>query len=373
MRLSLTNILIAILAAALTSCAPQKDAKTSVIERLASVSAEGRFLFGHQDDLMYGHTWNATDDNDYLLERSDVHSTAGAYPMILGLDLGGIELDEVSPYGANRNLDGNNFDIMLEAVRKHHERGGLTTISWHLRNPLTGGDSWDTSDSTVVRSVLPGGKCHESFMGWLCKVADYLEKVKDVPVIFRPWHEHTGSWFWWGAKLCTPDEYNALWIMTYDYLTKERGLDNLVWAISPNGKQPDFEKWMERYPGDEYVDIIGLDNYQFPSPDEDIEENNAKFVAQMREFLACLTKIAAEHNKILAVTETGCESLPYGKWWTEVLMPALDGFPVAYVLTWRNTNEPGRCDIHYYAPFPGSKTEADFKAFAESEKTIFLK
>lgn len=365
------TLAICILAASCGQAPAGKDNNT--ISALKQAVIDGKYMYGHQDDLMYGHYWNANEDNDYTLERSDVLSTAGAYPMVLGLDLGGIELDEDNPYGADKNLDGNKFDIMLEAAKKHHARGGIVTMSWHLRNPLTGGDAWDVSDTTVVKSILPGGGRHDLFMGWLGKVGDYLEQIKEIPVIFRPWHEHTGGWFWWGAGLCSAEEYNALWVMTYDYLVKDRGLDNLVWAISPNGLQKDFEKWMERYPGDDYVDIIGLDQYEPSHPGmENIEATNAAFIAQMRELLGCMTEIAEEHNKILAVTETGFESLQYENWWTEVLMPALDGFPVSYVLTWRNTSEEGRRDVHYYAPFPGSRSETDFKTFAESEKTLFL-
>ncbi len=346
--------------------------ENSTISALKQAVIDGKYMYGHQDDLMYGHYWNANEDDDFTLERSDVFSTVGAYPMVLGLDLGGIEFDEDSPYGAGKNLDGNRFDIMLEAARKHHGRGGIVTMSWHLRNPLTCGDAWDVSDTTVVRSILPGGGCHEKFMGWLDKVGDYLEQIKEIPVIFRPWHEHTGSWFWWGAGLCSAEEYNALWVMTFDYLVKDRGLDNLVWAISPNGLQKDFENWMERYPGDDYVDIIGLDQYEPSLPTTDIETANAAFIEYMRSLLGTMTKIAGEHNKILAVTETGFESIKYEKWWTEVLMPALDGFPVSYVLTWRNTSEIGRRDVHFYAPYPGGRSESDFRTFAESDKTLFL-
>lgn len=53
-----------------------------------------------------------------------------------------------------------------------------------------------------------------------------------VPVLFRPWHEHTGSWFWWGEKLCTPEEYKALWHMTVDILRSD-GVDNALYAYSP--------------------------------------------------------------------------------------------------------------------------------------------
>ena len=353
-------------------------AQKPITEQLEKAAQQGKYLYGHQDDLMYGHTWNATKENDHELSRSDVLSTAGAYPAVLGLDLGGIECGEDSPYGVNTNLDGNNFDIQREAAVKHYERGGIVTLSWHPRNPVTGGDAWDVSCDTVVEQILPGGSHNELFTLWLDNLGDYIASLKDksgrtIPVIFRPWHEHTGGWFWWGTGLCTPEQYNALWVYTYKYLVEEKGLVDMVWAISPNSTSSEFEAWEERYPGDEYVDLIGLDCYQFKSPEEDFESCNARYIGDMRRCLAALQRMCEEHGKILAVTETGFEGLPYANWWTEVLQPAIDGFPISYVLTWRNTDEPGRHDVHYYAPWPGNEGEGNFRAFAEDAKTVFLK
>ena len=78
------------------------DQVTSVLKKAV---AEGKILYGHQDDLMYGHTWNATEESDHTFERSDVLSVAGDYPAILGLELGEIEL------GGELSLDGVNFDL----------------------------------------------------------------------------------------------------------------------------------------------------------------------------------------------------------------------------------------------------------------------
>lgn len=341
----------------------------NLYDALREAAAKGTPLFGHQDDLMYGHLeWNASRENDHSLERSDVFAVAGKYPAVLGLDLGGIEI------GAPCNLDGNNFDIMREAAIKHYERGGIVTFSWHLRNPLTGGDAWDVSSDKVVESVLPGGEKHEYFLEWLDRTAEYLSSLKDgegnvIPVIFRPWHEHTGSWFWWGKNLCTPAQYNRLWVMTYNYFVNEKGLDNMLWAISPGTEQEFFEA---RYPGDRYVDIIGLDCYCHPKA-ADSAEDFSDYVANAREHLECRKNFAAEHgDKILAFTETGCESLPYEKWWTEVLAPAIEGIPVSYVLVWRNADIRPMGLKHFYAPWPGGPSEKDFVEWVENGKVKLL-
>ena len=338
-------IIIPLLAAALlvTACS-QSSPKETLASRLEQAAAASDPLYGHQDDLMYGHSWQS----DSTLQSSDVYAVAGAYPAVLGLDLGGIEL------GCSHNLDGNDFSLMREAVRKHVERGGVVTLSWHLRNPYTGGDAWDTSAGhAVVESILPGGANHEMFLGWLDAAAEYIKSL-DVSLVWRPWHEHSGGWFWWGAQQCTPEQYNALWKMTYEYFTEEKGIDNILWAISPNSTA-DFEAWEERYPGDEYVDIVGLDCYC--SAYVPMEEAVPEFRDNLARCLSSLASFASAHGKILALTETGYEAIPHHSWWTEVLQPAIENYPLAYVLTWRNA-----CDRpeHYHAPWPGSPDARDF-------------
>ena len=118
----------------------------------------------------------------------------------MSYDIGHIEK------GANESLDNISFDKIRKEIIAQYNRGGMNTISWHLDNPKTGGDSWDVSDSTVVTSVLPGGENHEMFLGWIDNMSDYLSSLKkedglQVPLLFRPWPEHTGSWFWWGQSL----------------------------------------------------------------------------------------------------------------------------------------------------------------------------
>lgn len=332
----------------------------SIQSSLRAAADGGRPMYGHQDDLMYGHSWNATADADSSLTRSDIQDVCGDYPAILGLDMGGIE------NGAKCNLDGNDFGIQRLAAIRHFERGGIVTLSWHVRNPLTGGSAWDISSDRAVRSVLAGGSGHELFLGWLDRLADWIESLKTadgrmVPVLFRPWHEHSGSWFWWGQDLCTAQEYKALWKMTYEYLTITRGLKQISWAISPNYTDTDFKDWEDRYPGDEYVDVIGLDCYA--------SADSVKFIGDMRKGLTALEEMCRTHGKILAVTETGCEGIPDPKWWTEVLSPAIKGFPVSYILTWRNASDrPG----HYFAPFKGEASAPDFSQWTKTDHITLL-
>ncbi|MCR5709681.1 MAG: beta-mannosidase [Bacteroidales bacterium] len=321
----------------------------------------GKILYGHQDDLVYGHSWCVSDISGDPLERSDVKDVTGHYPAMVGFDLGGIELGEAN------NLDGVPFELMRRAAIAHSERGGVVTFSWHPRNPLTGGDAWDVSSDEVVWSILPGGDLHPEFMLWLKRAADFIESLGGIPVIFRPWHENSGSWFWWGWKLCSASEYKTLYRMTWTYFTLERGLDNVQWCYSPNGpfSEADF---LARYPGDDCIDFLGGDLYEFAGPDG-LASSGRRFSSQLKDMLAVLKKIAQEHGKSFCLSETGLEGLSDPQWWTGVLYPAIKDSGISYVLTWRNAHDqPG----HFFAPWKGFENSEDFKLFAEKEDIVML-
>lgn len=318
---------------------------------------EKGFMFGHQDATVYGIGWEGDS------ARSDVKSVCGDYPAVCGWEVGRIET------GKAASLDNVSFDRIRREMILNYLRGGMNTLSWHADNPLTGGDSWDVSaKDSVVKSILPGGINHQKFMTWLETMATFFESLKTadgtkVPVLFRPWHEHTGSWFWWGKDHCTPEEYKELWTMTYEYF-RSKGVDNLLYAYSPGGGGTAGE-YMERYPGDEYVDLLGFDYYQMNGV-----EGTDSYRTVMNNTLTYLTAFGKEHRKPIAVTETGLEALSVKDWWTNVLFPILEKYPVSYVLLWRNAREKSN---HYYAPYPGQLTEKDFMEFYNNSRTLFCK
>lgn len=358
-------VLLIIAALAVTACHRQpKDSDLSwrqvTLSRLLSLADAGDIMYGHQDDLVYGHSWKVTDWKKDSLERSDVKAVAGKYPALVGFDLGGIEL------GDSVNLDGVPFDLMRKAALTHISRGGQVTFSWHPRNPLTGGDAWDISSSEVVRSILDGGDLHEEFLVWLDRAADFLNSLVGAAVIFRPWHENLGSWFWWGGNLCTADQYKALFRLTRSRL-EEKGVRNLIWCYSPNGPVS-AEDYLSRYPGDDVVDILGTDIYEYVG-DGAIEEAGERYVSQVKGMLSVLEAISNERSKLMCLSETGLEGLVDPLWWTERLYPAIEGFPICYVLTWRNSHDkPG----HFYAPWKGFAGEDDFKEFSEKKDIVLL-
>lgn len=326
--------------------------RCTLYENLRAIPGKG-ILFGHHDDTVYGIGW------EFEEGASDVQKVCGNYPGVISFDLGEIEL------GGEKSLDKVPFEKIRQEIIHQYERGGLSSLSWHVRNPKTGGDAWDVSDSTVVHSILPGGEHHTKFQAWLGRVNDFICSLKGsqgepIPVLFRPWHEHTGSWFWWGEKLCSVEEYKALWRMTADYLQEHGAGDQVLLAYSSGSEPQTQAEYLERYPGDDLIDLIGFDTYQ--------REDKEEYLRGMDKTLAVIDSVGRAHDKLIALTETGYEGIPDPTWWTKTLMPALEKYPLVYVLVWRNAREQV---THYYAPYPGQTSEADFNRFYADPRTLF--
>ncbi len=315
-------------------------------------SAQKGILFGHQDALAYGLGWK----NNGLRFKSDVNRVCGKFPAIYGWDIGHLEM------GSSMNLDSVDFDFMKKMIVKVHEKGGSNTISWHLNEPVNGGSSW--TEGNRVPHILPGGSHHQVFQMWLGRLAHFFLSLKDsegelVPILFRPYHEMNGSWFWWGGDNCSPDDYKKLWIMTKDILENKFGVTNLLYVYSPNSYSSETE-FMLRYPGDDYVDILGLDIY-------DREGDDEKYVKPLRVSLKILKQIANQRNKLYALTETGRDQVPEQNWWTDKLYPNIKDEGLAWVLVWRNA-----WPSHYYGPYPGQISEKDFCVFSDKSDILFL-
>ena len=306
-------------------------------------------LFGHHDDTGYGVNWKYDDDS------SDVKSVAGTYPAVYGWDLSKIEHDST--------VDVNKFPFYVQKkrVKEAYERGGINTFCWHMDNPTDGKTAWDTTRRTVA-DIIPGGAFNDAYVDYLDKAAKYLAGLKGnagehIPILFRPFHEMTGAWFWWGKNTCTPDEFKTLWRFTIDYMRNTKKLHNLliVYSAADFNSEDDF---MDRYPGDDYVDFVGFDNYCFG--------NTGSYEKNLDKRLALLDVIAAKHHKLACLAETGYLNIPQAEWWTKVLLPVVSKYKTSYMLIWRNAGIE-----QYYAPYPAQESAEDFKKFSESDHLIF--
>jgi Glycosyl hydrolase family 26 len=314
------------------------------------------FMFGHQDDLAYGVGWKYQDG------RSDIKDVTGDYPAVYGWELGHLEIDKVV------NLDSVPFTTMQRMIKQGYERGGVITISWHLNNPLTGKTAWNSEPGTVT-SILPGGSKHDLYKSWLDKIAAFMNGLKGnrgefIPVIFRPYHELNGNWFWWGGKHCSPEEFKKLWIFTVSYLRDLKNLHHLLYAYNTD-RFSSREEYLEKYPGDEWVDVIGFDIYQRNS-------SNEKFIVDIDRMLSILEEIAKEKSKIPALTEFG-GNLSDSNWWTGTLLKGIGTHKISYVLGWRNAGWKAGGEFEGYVPYRGHSSSNDFIRFYKSENTFFEK
>ncbi len=335
--------------------------ETKAFFRNLKANVSKGIMFGHQDDPAYGHDWFNQP------ERSDVKETAGDYPAVVGWELGGLDVDRP------RNLDSIDFKDMKRLMREVFDRGSVNTISWHGFNIATGGDAWDCKQDSVVRSILPGGIHHEAFLKRLDKLADFFQSLKNasdnpIPVIFRMYHEMSGAWFWWGSKQCTPEEYKKLYRMTVHYLRDVKHVHNLLYAYSPSHAK-DEATFLNYYPGDEWVDVVGLDCYVYLDA---TGKGLASYKQSMTEGLKTVTAYAERTGKLAVMAETGLEGVLIPDYFTSILGPLVNPHPICYVLLWRNAYS-SNLRHHFYVPFAGHPTAEDFRAFTKSNRMLMSK
>lgn len=346
---------------------PQPKLEISIVDKQATAEtkalmanlwkiADKGFMFGHHDDLWYGRYWYNQDGG------SDTKSVCGDYPAVFSVDLAAI--------ADNRYQDSENA-IRRRVILEARNRGEVVMACLHLNNPLTGSDSWDNSRNDVVKSILtPGNATRTKYLTWLDRLAEFCNGLKDsqgnlVPMILRPYHEHTQNWSWWGSSCTTASEFVEFWQMTVKYLRDEKGVHNLLYAVSPqmDGIYSDPQgRILTRWPGDSYVDFIGMDCYH--------GTNSTAFASNLK----AIQEVSASKMKPCGVTETGLESFSQVDYWSRQIMTPTEGKRVSMVVMWRNkyvgTNES---DKHYYSVFPGHPSEDDFKKMYADSRSIFSK
>ena len=294
-----------ILLVAFTGCSFQKD-KPSLSNPDATPEAKTLYdlLYYANEELgvtlsaQQESTWMGSDDYEF----SYIYERTGKAPAIRGFDY------------MNDDFDG----VNKRAV-KWHKAGGFVTICWHCGSDFSG--EWkDCMEDEVAdwEKILTEGTAeYKAMIKGMDKAAKALKKLcdKNIPVLWRPFHELDGDWFWWGKG--GSENFKKLWQIMYERYTEYWELDNLIWVLGYSHKMEKVRDW---YPGDEYCDIIGADTY-------DIEINSKLYKKMSR-----VTKA----EKPLCLHECGQN-------------PTEENFkkaPWSYFMTWhteyltdRNTNE----------------------------------
>ncbi len=345
---------LALLIFGVSLCASAASGRNQLMFRLNGVVGDSCFLFGQHDATAYGRGWR------YEPGRSDVSDVTGDQPALLSWDIAGVEI------GSGENIDKVPHDFIRQQIIEHDARGGISTISWHAYNPVTGGTPWDTVGRPVDR-IFKDRKLRRIMEARIDSVARFVASLRDsagrqIPVIFRPWMEMNGRWFWWGKGHRTDADYRKLWKLTYDRF-KRAGLKNVVvWCYAPNILWFDNEL-TDTYPGDSMVDVVGVDVYQ-------TGDDVTGFSKALEHSLRRIGRFAASHGKLIALAEVGSDGLLTPGWWDTVVLPIVKHHPVAWVLTWRNSAPD---DSPFFVPYKGHHQEDSFRNFYRDPATLFLR
>lgn len=280
---------------------------------------------------------NTTDFADFISAQ------IGPHPAVAGFDF--IFL-QYSPTPDNYSWVQNYNDI--SEASEHWKKNGLVTYMWHWNVPNSEAD-WkkgledydfsgyefysDRTSFDIKAALTPGTWQNDFIMKDIEEAAGYLKLLRDagIPVIWRPLHEaagnydlysDNGAWFWWGkggAESC-----KKLWRLLYDQFVNVHGLDNLIWVWTVDATIGCEDQYADWYPGDDVVDIVGVDIY----------EDNTD--AKTRQFQA-LVDVTKGH-KLVTISE--CGNIPSPEACFE------EGNAWSWFLVWNTSDKDGNLALY---------------------------
>lgn len=239
-----------------------KNATRESKELLSYISTLDRKILSGQH--CYSHETNRFYDS--------VKKMTGKYPAIWGADF----------YWSKGEIDPG-YSLIKEAIKKYEE-GSIITLMWHVGKPTDDAPfGWKESvqDNIIDQEwddlVTPGTKIHQKWLTQVDDLAIHLKVLQEnnIPVLWRPYHEMNGVWFWWGNKK-GEDGFAKLWRLLYERLVNHHQLNNLIWVWNANAPrdipQDESFEYAAFYPGHDYVDILATDVYHFDYEQKDYEQ-----------------------------------------------------------------------------------------------------
>ncbi len=201
-----------------------------------------------------------------------VHKQTKKYPALFGQDFG---------FSEPGTWDGINYrqQIVDEAIRRYSE-GFIITIMWHAIRPtedepvdFNESIQGELTDEEWEDLITPGTVINEKWKSQVDVIAWFLKQLRNagVPVLWRPYHEMNGEWFWWGKKE-GDNGYKKLYRMLYDRLVNFHGINNLIWVFNANEIKGNVDSYETYYPGDDIVDILATDVYSEGFNQENYDE-----------------------------------------------------------------------------------------------------
>ena len=202
---------------------------------------KNKVISGQQESTWFG-------GDDY--EMNYIHQKSGKYPAMRGLD-----------------FMGDDFNGVVSRAEKWAKKGGIVTICWHCSSQFD--QSYDACKADEFTAeqweavLTPGTSENRAFIRGMDKAGNALLQLqnKGIPVLWRPFHEFDGGWFWWGKG--GSEYFKRLWIMMYNHYTYDLGLNNLIWVLGYSHNGTDYgANLADWYPGSRYCDLVGADSYE---------------------------------------------------------------------------------------------------------------
>lgn len=325
----------------------------ALYNNLKKMQNSNNFMFGQEFFNSFRFAGDLHGDETY----SDSHAVTGSHPAVLGSDF---------HYYLEKNATERGYHT--DAVKWAFQQGYVVTFDWHISARNTTSYECGTAPANLAKNIANGNTDDRAwFLGELDKVIeiineDLVVEEDTIPIVFRPLHEMNGGWFWWGTcSGLTATEYKALYQLTVDYV-KER-TKSVLFCWSPNSPfNPD------RYPGDEYVDVVGVDSYEVTT-------------TSLRTEVGKVVDHAQQHNKVAVFSETGNRTNAgtspgdnAARYWKDIVLPGILDDPsgkakkIAWVLTWINASWS-----YPYVPHSGSSVAArsSFTDFKNSPNVLF--
>ena len=364
---------------------------------------------GESEDVIYGH------QNDYFdkagspaLTSSDTKDVTGSYAGVFGIDGLSLVGDEYSAARYNKThkdkIKENGAGNVKAAAKISNEaikNGSIVTLSAHMpnfaqvkKNPkykkgdksytkyIFNGYTVGSTTKDPANNILPGGSCNKQYTAYLDMIADYAKQV-DGSILFRPFHENTGSWFWWGAAFCDEETYKNIYRYTVSYLKDTKKVHNMLYVYSPGSEPATVAEFEQRYPGDAYVDMVGFDMYD--------RTHDQDWLNSLTKQVKLADRFAKKHNKLFALTETGVSNdtqpgenqtallkkdNPSKDWYRKVMQIVSDS-SASYFLLWANFAKTDG----YYSPYVDQKNKDgslrghefldDFLKFYNDPRSLF--
>ena len=367
------------------------DSAKALYAYLQGLTESDQVLFGHQNDVSRSVSGK---------ELGDVKDVTGSVSGIFGIDSLALFGSEAGGTDAKTALE-NSIKYSKDAAAN----GAIVTLSAHMPNFTNAkikdngngtydffncdfNESKDTSGDSL-KKILPGGEKNDVYTAYLDTIATYAKELQkdNIPVIFRPFHENTGSWFWWGSAN-TVESYKSLYAYTRDYL-ESKGVHNMLYVYSPNGPLETEEDYMKAYPGDAYVDILAFDYYNdfntYPA------SADTSFFKNLDTTCSVVSSVAKKHGKLAAISETGTRVMKKdgsdnegllvknnpvseaksGKNWYQEVSNIAKKNDMPYYLVWANFS-----DTNFYVPYKyndtlGQEMINDFISYYNDKSSIF--